>query len=78
MNFINLDNIFTWRNTDELITKLQDYGAIRKDKEIKCPINHCDGYFEIHIDKNRVDGARWKCSGIVRYPKKKPVKCVKK
>ena len=75
---INLDKIFTWRNNNQLVTKLQDYGVIHKDNKIKCPIKDCDGYFKIHIDENRADGARLIFSGIIRCPKKKSVKCFKK
>ena len=40
---MNLDTIFTWRNKDEIIFKLQEYEAIHKDREIKCPVDYCDG-----------------------------------
>ena len=56
----------------------QEYGAIHKDREIKCPIDYCDGYFKIHLDKSRPDGALWSCSGIIRYPKKNTIKCLKR
>jgi len=78
MRFINLDIIFTWRDNNELISKLQDYGVIHKDNEIKCPNNHCDGYFKTHLDQYKSDGAQWGCSGTVRWPKKKAVKCLKR
>ena len=64
---MNLHTIFAWRNKDEIIFKLQECGAIHKDREIKRPIDYCDGYFEIHLDKSRPDGALWSCSGIIRY-----------
>jgi len=73
---INLDMVFNWRNCGEIVTKLQDFGVIPRDGEIKCPVDHCNGYFKLYSDESRSDGVRWSCTGkIVRSAKSKAVKC---
>jgi hypothetical protein len=76
--YINLDTIFNWRNCSEIVEKLQDFGVIPKDREIKCSQPFCNGNFKVMNDSTVSDGVRWSCDGTVRYPKTKAVKCKKR
>lgn len=63
---------------NEIIFRLQDFGLISKDHQLKCPIESCDGFLKLFKDKSTIDGFRWNCSGTIRQQKKKSIKCTKR
>ena len=47
MQDINLDDILSWRDSNQTFQKVQDLSVIPKSEEIKCPTKHCDGFFKL-------------------------------
>jgi len=78
MSQINLDTIFQWRNTNQIIPQLQIYGVIPQNGKIKCPVVNCKGYMNMMADLNVSDGCRWSCDGIIRRSKRQDRKCRKR